>query len=231
MGTSYYMYLDEAGNFDFSPKGSKHFIMTCVVMNRPFGHVQELSAVKYDCLEDGIDPKKCKDAHKFHAAEDKQTVRDSVFEVIEKHLDDISIYSVIIRKNKTNPSIRDQATLYLKVFKWLVGYVFSHEYFDEADGIVIVTDSIPVKKKLSDLRSALKKYMNERSARMGIPYRLYHHRSESDVNLQVADYCCWAIQRKWERNDARSYEIIQEAIKGEGDLFKGGDMVYYRFEE
>ena len=31
-----YMYLDESGNFDFGPNGSEMFIMTCVVMNRPF---------------------------------------------------------------------------------------------------------------------------------------------------------------------------------------------------
>ena len=231
MGARYYMYLDEAGNFDFSQKGSKHFIMTCVVMSRPFKHVQELSSVKYDCLEDGIDPKKCRDAHKFHATEDKQAVRDAVFNAIEKHLNDISVYSVIIRKNMTNPAIRDQATLYLKVFQWLVGFVFNQENLEDADSVVVITDSIPVKKKLGDLRGALKKYMNGCLAEKNIPYKLYHHRSESDVNLQVADYCCWAIQRKWERGDARSYEIIQSAIKGEGDLFKNGDTVYYRFEK
>ncbi len=231
MGKRYYMYLDEAGNFDFTPRGSKYFIMTCVVMERPFNHVVDFASLKYDCLEKGLDAKKCKDSHKFHAAEDAQVIRDSVFDVVSQHLEDMSVYSVVIRKNMTNPAIRDQPTIYLKVFKWLVGYVFSHEYFDDIEGIVVVTDTIPVKKKLSDLRSALKKYMNERSAKMGIPYRLYHHRSESDINLQVADYCCWAIQRKWERDDDRSYVIIEDAIAGEGDLFKYGDTVYYRFEE
>jgi hypothetical protein len=27
----------------------------------------------------------------------------------------------------------------------------------------------------------------------------------SDPCLQVADYCTWAIQRKWERGDERSH--------------------------
>jgi len=27
---------------------------------------------------------------------------------------------------------------------------------------------------------------------------------------KVADYCAWAIQRKWERDDLRSYELISQ---------------------
>lgn len=227
--TTYYIYLDEAGNFDFSPNGSRYFIMTGVVMRRPFSHIPELSSVKYDCLEKGIDPKKCKDAHRFHASEDRQNVRDAVFEAMSLHIENMSVYSVIISKNKTNPSIRDQGTIYLKVFQWLVGYVFRHEGFRRGDNLIVVTDSLPVKKKLDALRAALKKYMKERSENAGTMYRLYHHRSESDLNLQVADYCCWAIQRKWERSDERAYKMIEKAVKGERDLFENGDTVYYRF--
>ncbi len=227
----YYIYLDEAGNFDFSPKGSKYFIMTCTVSTRPFSHIPALTELKYDSLEAGLDPRHHKDAHKFHAAEDRQATRDGVFGIISNYLDDISVYSVIIRKNMTSPSLRDQATLYERVFQWLVGYVFNHERFDCAEELIVVTDSIPVKKKLNDVRSALKKYMKEKTAKIGIPYKLYHHRSESDLNLQVADYCCWAIQRKWERGDDRSYEIIKQSIKGEGDLFKSGDMEYYQIDD
>lgn len=231
MSNALYMYLDEAGNFDFSPSGSKYFIMTCVVMERPFDHVMDLSSIKYDCIEEGLDEKKHKHAHKLHATEDTQRTRDAVFDVISSHLDRIAIFSVIIRKNMANPAIREQAVLYSKVFQWLVSYAASHIEFGDADSLIVVTDTIPVKKKLADLRSALKKQMGQLSTRLGIPYRLYHHRSESDMNLQVADYCCWAIQRKWERGDERSYSIVKDAICGEGDLFKYGDTEYYQFEE
>jgi hypothetical protein len=37
--------------------------------------------------------------------------------------------------------------------------------------------------------------------------------------LQVADYCCWAVHRKWERNDKRSYELISDRIDSEFALF------------
>lgn len=225
-----YLYLDEAGNFDFSPRGSKFFIMTCTVSSRPFGHIAELAELKYDCLEEGLDPKRHKDSHRFHATEDKQATRDAVYGIIERHLDAMSVHSVIIRKNMTDPALQDQATLYGRVFQWLVGYVFRDERLDLADEVIIVTDSIPVKKKLNDLRGALKKYLKEKTEGTGVRYRLYHHRSESDLNLQVADYCCWAIQRKWERGDDRSFKIIERAVRSEGDLFKSSSTVYYRFD-
>ena len=39
--------------------------------------------------------------------------------------------------------------------------------------------------------------------------------AESDPCLQVADYCCWAIQRKYEQSDTRSYDLIKDKIKSE----------------
>lgn len=229
MGDCIYMHLDEAGNFDFSENGSKYFVMTCVITREPFNHVKPLYDLKCECLSDGLDPKKCKDAHRFHATEDKQAVRDAVFNVIQDNLDNFSIYSVIIQKNKANPAIRDFGSLYQKVFSWLIGFIFSHEFIFEGDKIVIVTDSLPVQKKQDAIKGSLKKFLKKRAAEMGIEYRLYHHRSDSDINLQVADYCCWAIQRKWERGDLRSYDYIKSSICSEGNLLQGRRIEYYAY--
>ena len=50
---------------------------------------------------------------------------------------------------------------------------------------------------------------------------------ESDPCLQVADYCTWAIQRKWERDDARSYVLIQNKVQSEFDVWAVGRSYYY----
>jgi hypothetical protein len=52
----------------------------------------------------------------------------------------------------------------------------------------------------------------------------------ADPCLQVADYCAWAIQRKWEskgKSDVRSYDIIKGKITYEYDLFESGKTNYY----
>jgi len=48
-----------------------------------------------------------------------------------------------------------------------------------------------------------------------------------DPGIQIADYCAWAIQRKWERQDTRSYAIIQRKIATEFPAFAVGSHLYY----
>ncbi|MGD9540661.1 hypothetical protein [Methylocystis sp.] len=51
--------------------------------------------------------------------------------------------------------------------------------------------------------------------------------SAKDPLLWAADYCAWAIQRKWETNDHRSYELIASKIISEFDLWRFGTTHYY----
>ena len=224
-----YLYIDEAGNFDFSPKGSQYFILTAVVMSRPFAHINALAAVKYDCIESGLDEKKHPKCHEFHAATDAQSVRDRVFDVICRDCANVRIYSVIIRKNKTDPALRLPDKLYTKAFEWLVKRIAACEAIGEGTLVVAITDSYLFKGKTEAVKAAIKSFLDKCFARAGIEYRYYQHLSESDVNLQIADYCCWAIQRKWERGDTRSYDIICEMVKNEGDVLKRESAVYYEF--
>lgn len=53
-----------------------------------------------------------------------------------------------------------------------------------------------------------------------VKYRVLHHASRSSFGLQVADYCNWAIYRKWEREDERSYELIRTRVRSEFDIFR-----------
>jgi hypothetical protein len=43
----------------------------------------------------------------------------------------------------------------------------------------------------------------------------------------VADYCCWAISRKWKDGDLRSFSKIQRAVLTEFDVFREGGKEYY----
>ncbi len=55
MGERVYIFLDESGNLDFSPSGSRYFVLTSVTMRRPFQANAELDAYKYDCIEYGLE--------------------------------------------------------------------------------------------------------------------------------------------------------------------------------
>lgn len=214
-----YIYFDEAGNFDFSPKGTAVFCMTCVVMRRPFSVHSPLLEVKYDALEGGLN------LEYFHASEDKQPTRNQVFGAVTTHLGDLEAYSVIIRKNKTNPTLRDPAVLYRRTFEWLVKYACPRTIECESH-VVAVTDQIPVHRHRAAIAKALKPYFKTHLP-AGVTYDLFHHQSKSDLNLQIADYISWAIFKKWNSQDLRSYDLVRRCIRAEGDLFKDGDTTYY----
>jgi Protein of unknown function (DUF3800) len=214
-----YLYFDEGGDFNFSPGGSAYFAMTCVAVRRPFHANSVLLDLKYDCLERGLS------IGRFHATEDKQVVRDRVFAAIRAHLSDFHVYTVLISKNRANPSIRTDREIYTRVFTWLVKYVCPRE-IDAATRVVAVTDALPVNKKKDAVRQALKSNLKQ-CMPDGCHYTLHHLESQADLNLQIADYFNWAVGRKWELGDERSYQLIQPAMRGEVDLFAGGDRVYY----
>lgn len=206
-----FLYLDEAGNFDFSEKGSRYYILTCVAMRRPFHHVAPLSSIKYDLIEQHRIPKHLTNYFEFHASEDPQSTRDLVFNCIGRYLDRFAIYCGVFEKSRIPLDSRDPHYLYASMFRWLIEQI-AVQYPKEINRIVVVTDTIPVKKRSGALRQTLKSNLNDIIVPMGMEYELYHHSSESDCNLQIADYCCWAVQRKWERDDDRSYRLIEQAI-------------------
>ena len=60
-----------------------------------------------------------------------------------------------------------------------------------------------------------------------IHYRILHHQSKSNTDLQITDYCNWAVYRKWDRQDVRSYAKIRRALVSEFDIFERETTCYY----
>lgn len=194
--------------------------MTCVTCRRPFGFDADVSSLRYDWIERGLA------IEYFHAADDKQAVRDTVFEIIRSNLPYIRVDSVIVQKNKTHPSLRDEASFYSRMIGYLLRYVFDSIGEAQCDEIIVMTDRIPVLKKRRAVEKAVKMTLHD----MALPthaYRLMHYDSKSSSGLQVADYCNWAIYRWWAQKDDRSRSIIRPAIRSEFDIFKSGQTNWY----
>ncbi len=215
-----YIFLDEAGDFDFSPSGSKHFIMASVTRERPFGDYSEFVNLKYGLVEQGMD------IEYFHASEDRQAVRDQVFDIIQRNLTGMRIDAVIVEKRKTGPSLREATRFYPRMLGYLLRYVLERQSLDEYAEVIVFTDRIPVRGKRKAVEKAIKitlSNMLPKTAR----YRLLHHDSKSNFQLQIADYCNWAIYRRWSRGDLRSYDLIKSAVRSEFGIFRSGTITYY----
>ncbi|MBF0620734.1 MAG: DUF3800 domain-containing protein [Magnetococcales bacterium] len=215
-----YVFLDEGGNFDFSVNGTKHFVITSVTVSRPFPGHQKLDVYKHDLIEDGY-------PHEyFHCSEDNSHVRGKVFGIIADHLGGMRIDSLIVEKCKTGPSLREESQFYPRMLGYLLKHVLERIQAANDREIVVITDTIPVQKKRRAIEKAVKVTLKEMLS-ADTPFRVIHHQSRSHYGLQIADYCNWAIFRKWERGDSHFYDMIKSAVRSEFDIFRTGNTRYY----
>lgn len=201
--------IDEGGNFDFSTKGTSYFIMTAV--SKPFSYSEhaELAELKYDLLSE----QRLLLAG-FHASEDRQVVRNQVFRIIQEHLHHHRIYAVVYEKATLPTELKWSTNLYTHAIDSLIGLVLSDPAVTDGSTMHIITDQIPIKHDRKLIEKGIK---IARSSRFSEPahYTLNRVSSASNFDLQIADYCNWAIYRKWASGDARSYDFVKECIISE----------------
>jgi hypothetical protein len=214
------MFLDEAGNFDFSTNGTQYFLITSLTKERPFDAYKDLNDLKYDLAEQGI----CLEY--FHASEDKQPVRDKVFAVITKHIRGIRIDSVVVEKCKTGPSLRPVERFYPKMMGYLVRYVLKGVDLSQYKEVLVFTDAIPLRRKKEAIQKAIKEVLADMLPTQA-KYRIFLHDSKSNFDLQIVDYCNWALYRKYAHKDCRSHDLIAKSIESEFQIFETGHKKWY----
>ena len=215
-----YIFLDEGGNLDFSNSGTKFFTLTSLSKERPFEAYKPLCEFKYDLIELGVE------IEYFHAAEDTQAVRNGVFDIIHRHIDQTRIDSLIVEKRKTGPALRDEERFYPEMLGYLLRYVVNGYDLSQFAKVMVFTDNIPVQRKKKAIEKTIKKVLAGMLP-VGVIYEIFHHASKSNFDLQIVDYCNWAVYRKWEMKDLRSYGVIQKVVASEFDIFRAGTTFYY----
>ncbi len=219
-GRFLYIFLDEAGNFDFSSGGTKYFILSAISKERPFRAYQEMTELKYNLVENG------RDIEYFHASEDAQAVRNEVFTIIQHNLGGVRLDSLIVEKRKVGPAMRPVKVFYSRMMGYLLRYIMNGYDLSKYREVIVFTDQLPVKKA----RRATEKAIKVTLAHMlpqGVRYHLLHHDSKSNMDLQITDYCNWAIYRKWDAQDERSYQMIRPTIVSEFNFCQKGTILYY----
>jgi hypothetical protein len=217
-----HIFIDESGNFDFTPKGSRYFILTAVSTVGCGPLYSGFYELKHELAGSGID------VEEFHATEDKQPIRDRMYDFLEGHCAHscFTVDSVIAQKNKANPSIREPPDFYARMLKILLQYVLRSRVSDGIEKVVVWAAQIHTHRKRAAFEKTVKTYLT-REMEVRVPYSIFLHGSVSHPLLQVADYCCWAVAKKWKDNELRPYEKIRQAIKTEFEVFRIGSTEYY----
>ena len=205
--TRKYIYADESGNFDFSnnPGATEYFIMTTVLIE-DHSIATELFALRRKLAWDGFGLRAG-----FHATEDKQRVRDAVYDILRRH--SFRVDATILHKRKAQLQLRvSDMRFYQYAWFYHMRYV-APRVVSRREEILAVTASVGTKKKEAAFSAVIEEMMEQVSPTDASKSVLWT--AASDPCLQVADYCSWAIQRKWETGDDRSHRLIRDKIASE----------------
>lgn len=207
---------DESGNFDFSggPRATKYLIVCTVTgdgfaFGDPLLNLRRALAFEGRHLTDG-----------FHATTDPQAIRDRVFAEIPALR--VRADATILEKAKAQPHLRGDAPL-LKMAWWLHFKYVVPRVLRREDRLLAVVASVGTKKSRGAYLEALRDVVRQVAPRPD--HQVAFWRDESEPCLWVADYVAWAVQRKWESADARSYDLIAHLLKSEFDAWASGSVI------
>jgi uncharacterized protein DUF3800 len=216
--TRVHVFADESGNFDFSQSrgATRYFILTAITLKECSRINADLQDLRHQMAWEGIDH-----PGPFHASHDPGRVRDRVFRLLDSH--DFHVDALVLEKAKAQPKIRSsQELFYQYAWYYLMKYVTPRIFTRE---LLVVSASVGSRKKK---RLAFYNGVQDVLRQVGrVTFRTACWDAGSDACLQVADYCGWAIQRKWESGDTGAYERIAPKVRSEFDLWARGKTLYY----
>lgn len=216
----HFAYADEAGCFTFNRNRnvSTYFIIVTVVMPDWQAPTFGLQQLRHDLLMKGAPVNDY-----FHATTDAQVIRDAVYENIVQY--EYSVQATICEKAKAQPQITSSKARFYKTPWYYHCKIGLAPLFRDADEVIITAASLGTKKERLTFTNALGDVMRQNLG--GKRHAVDFRPCQADPCLQIADYCAWAIQRKWERGDERSYDLIKNRITREFDLWEHGKHRFY----
>lgn len=214
-----YVFADEAGNFDFSTKvgASRHFILTTIAVDDP-SLGDALLLLRRDMAWRGVNANRG-----LHATEDPQAVRDEVFALLGAA--PLRIDATILEKRKAQPHITASEARFYQM-AWYLHFKFvAPQIVAAGDRLLVTAASLGTRKKEAIFYNAVGRVVAQVSPTT--TYRVAAWPAATDPCLQIADYCTWAIQRKWESGDTRSHVLVAPKIQSEYDVWHVGTTYYY----
>jgi hypothetical protein len=216
-----YVFADEAGDFVFDrhPRSSRYFIVCTMTCSSCSDLGAELLDLRRKMIWNG-DPV----GEYFHATEDKQVVRDQVFALLQKQ--DFQVQATIMEKAKAQQQVRNSNARFYQ-YGWYYHLQYAApKFLGNANEIVMTTASVGTQKGQAAFSMAVND-VAQQVIRGGRKWQTNFCRSVADPCLQAADYCTWSLQKKWEKADTRSYDLIKDRIIHEADMWSHGTTLLY----
>jgi hypothetical protein len=218
-----HVFGDEAGDLVFKPPGngiSRYFMIgTITVEDCSIG--EQVLALRRELAWEGVL------LDQFHATADRQWIRDRVFDLIAQT--NLRFDATILDKKKAQDDLREDPLYFYKLAWYLHFKYVATQIADSNDELLVVASSLQIKRKQKSTKAGVHEAVTEVVTQVSptITCHCAFSPSVSDPCLQVADYLTWAIQRKYETGDLRSYDQVKHLVESEFEPFKRGTRLYY----
>jgi len=215
-----YVFGDEAGDFVFKPPDppsiSRYFVIGTVTMGDcKVG--DELLDLRRELAWNGLV------LDGFHATSDKQRVRDRVFDLLASA--SFRFDATVLDKTKTRPYLQQDPLRFYKTAWYLHFKYVAPRVARSLDELMVVASSLRIKRQKQAIHRAVRDVVSQVSPTA--VFQTAFSPAACDPCLQVADYMTWAVQRKFERADRRSYDLVAHNISSVYQPFGMSSESYY----
>ena len=159
----------------------------------------------------------------LHASADPWPIRERVYEILARH--EFRVDATVYEKAKANPSIYEtEAGFYHHIWLFHLKYVLPR--IVQAGDRILITGAALGKNKG---KAAFKQAIHDATQKVmpASNWEVAFMQSSEDPCLWLADYCAWAVQRKFELACERARDRIANRIHSEFDMFRSGQTHYY----
>jgi hypothetical protein len=214
-----YIFLDESGclGFDFSKqKTSKYFVISFLFVK---GNQKRSLEKIIKKIYAGF-PKRELRCHpnSLHCNKEKPKTRIKLLNMLNEK-DDISIMVIYLNKSKVYASLADEKhVLYNYVTNILLDRVFSKKLIPyKEEKISLIASRRETNKFLNEnFKAYLEQQANKNhGANVEVKIKPPH----GEKCLQIVDFVCWSLFRKYEHNDDYYSNLIKNLIVEEKGLF------------
>lgn len=215
-GVTAFVYVDESGDFEFSEKGTDHFLLAAYVTIKPTHSAMRALELKYELMHHDME------RPYFHATEDSKGVRKRVVDMIG-NLEHGQFHIIWADKHLASPKIHSTSRFY-ELFAGALTKYLCAALVPAIDSIVLVYDNAIPKKQQKEFLKKIKPAIKAAGRHVRIHFDSIKH----DPNGQIADYAAWSYFRKKEAGDGEHWSTIEDHFKvTEFDIFRRSNGIRY----
>jgi hypothetical protein len=214
-----YLFGDEAGDFKFerTEAASRYFII-CTLRTTRCDLGADLHDLRRRMLLRGVNV-----GPEFHATSNPWPIRREVFNLLSQH--EFRVDVTLLEKSKARLVTRpNEATFYQYAWYYHAKFVLPHPS-NRGHDLLVTAAALETKSGKAAFKEAFNKVVQQvvPETTWATDFPL----SVAEPCLQAADYCAWAIQRKWEAGKLDAYRLIADKVASEFDLWSGGNTHHY----